>query len=186
MRAHLRVIGKNKMKERIISLLSQGISASQVAAAVGCDDSYVSQIISDPEVFKSIQSARAENFSKYLETDSIADRAEKMALEKVEKLIPFISRPLEAVRTYQILNAAKRRTNGAEVASPAATIVTLEVPEKLAVSFKVTTDKQVIEVEGRTLTTMPAKSLTTRLAERNAARLLAVTPPAKLALSERL
>lgn len=169
------------MKERIIELLGKGISAVQVASAVGCDDSYISQLLSDPEVLSQVQALKAEHYAKYAEQDATLDKAEARALEKLSHLLEFVTRPSEAVRVYGILNAAKRRTSDTlQNAQPTATVVQLELPAAARVRFTLTQDKQVIEVGGRSMTTMPAKSLAQQLEQRNAARLLTTEVPSTL------
>lgn len=169
------------MKERIIEMLGQGLSATQVASAVGCDDSYISQLISDEDVSRQIQELRAENFSKYVEQDKFLDDAEARALEKVSSLVGFISKPAEAVRVFGILNAAKRRTvDQVNQQQAVAQTVSLDLPAAARVRFTLTHDKQVIEIEGRSMTTMPAKNLAARLEQRNASRLLDMQVPATI------
>ena len=46
-------------KDYAVSLLAQGIPTSQVAAACGVDDSYISQLRADPEIQQKIAEARA-------------------------------------------------------------------------------------------------------------------------------
>ena len=162
-------------------MLGRGIPAIQVAAAVGCDDSYISQLLSSEEISLQVQVLRAEHFSEFMEQDARVDTAESAALARVETLIPFITRPAEAVRVYAVLNAAKRRTADARQSgvAPAQTVV-LDMPEAARVRFTLTADRQVIEIEGRSMTTMPARSLASQLEQRNAARLLSAPIPARL------
>lgn len=174
------------MKDRIIDLLGKGISAVQVASAVGCDDSYISQLLSEPGVAEQVQALKAEHFAKYAEQDATLDKAEAAALEKVSHLLQFVTRPAEAVRVYGILNAAKRRTSDTlQNAQPIAQTVQLDLPAAARVRFTLTHDKQVIEVEGRSMTTMPAKSLAQQLEQRNAARLLTTDIPSTLLPSKK-
>ena len=169
------------MKERIIEMLGKGIPATQVASAVGCDESYISQLLSQEEISQQVQNLRAENFSNYIEQDKILDEAEAAALQKVALLVPMITRPLEATRAYSILNAAKRRTVDAISSQQAvAQTVALELPAAARVRLTLTNDKQVIEIEGRSMTTMPAKSLVARLEQRKATNLLDMKVPAVL------
>lgn len=169
------------MRDKIIEMLGKGISATQVASAVGCDDSYISQLLSLPEVVEQVTSLKAEHFSAYVEQDQKLDSAEAAALEKVASLVPFITRPAEAVRVYSVLNAAKRRTvDSASQAHAVAQTVQLDLPEASRVRFTLTADRQVIEIEGRSMTTMPAKSLAATLEQRQAARLLNASAPTRL------
>ena len=168
------------MQEKIIELLGRGIPATQVAAAVGCDVSYVSQLLADESVTSQVMSLRATHFSRFAEQDSSLDAAEAAALTKVANLIQYIQRPGEAINAYKVLNAAKRRTSGPlQEAAPAQTLV-LDLPEASRVRFTVSADRQVIEIEGHSLTTMPARTLASRLEARNAARLLSTEVPTSL------
>jgi len=173
------------MKDKIIEMLGRGIPATQVASAVGCDDSYISQLLSHEEVMLQVTELKAEHFSKYLEQDTALDKAEEDALVRLQQLLPFITRSSEAARVYSVLNAAKRRTvdSLAHAQVPAQTVI-LELPEASRVRFTLTSDRQVVEIEGRSMTTMPAKSLVARLEQRNAARLLDTSIPACLPFTE--
>ena len=169
------------MKEQIIELLGKGLTATQVAMAVGCDDSYISQLLADPDTKTAVETKRATNLTHYVEHDSRVDKAEEAALERMENLLPFVTKPSEAARIFSVLNGAKRRaaTAGPASSAPART-VTLQLPESSSISFTLSHDKQVIEIEGRSLATMPAKNLAQRLEQRNAARLLETKAPALL------
>lgn len=169
------------MKDRIIEMLGRGIPAVQVAAAIGCEDSYISQLLSQPDIAEAVQIARAAHFSAHVEQDDLLNQAEATALAKLTQLAAFVTRPTEAARIYAVLNAAKRRTAGVntQAAAPAQTI-SLDLPAAARVSFTVTPDRQVIEIQGRSLTTMPAKSLAAQLEQRNAARLLSSSIPTSL------
>ncbi len=166
------------MKDRIIDMLGQGLSATQVASAVGCDDSYISQLIADEGVSEKIQALRAENFSKYVELDRRVDEAEAEALTKLASLAQYITKPTEAARVYNVLNQAKRRTvDQVNQQQAVAQTVTLDLPAAVRVSFTLTNDKQVIEIEGRSMTTLPSRNLASKLEQRNASRLLDMVVP---------
>lgn len=169
------------MKERILELLGYGIPAVQVAAAVGCDDSYVSQLMADDNFRSQVEVKRAEKFGEAVALDRMLDSAEQTALERMTALIPFMTRPGEAARVYSILNAAKRRTgaHAATQAAPAA-VVQLVLPEAKSISFTLSHEKQVIEIEGRSMATMPARSVAAQLEARNARRLLEARAPTTL------
>lgn len=166
------------MKDRIIEMLGKGIPAAQVASAVGCDDSYISQLLGDTAIFQQVVEAKAEHFSNYVALDATLDKAEEDVLHRLAHLSAFITKPAEAARVYSILNSAKRRTGDSSHASATvATTVSLELPEASRVRFTLTHDRQVIEIEGRSMATMPAKSLASRLEQRNAARMLSTDVP---------
>jgi hypothetical protein len=169
------------MKDKIIEMLGRGITPTQVSLAVGCDDSYISQLMSDENIALQVANLRASHFSNYVAQDRELDTAEEEALTRLKHLVPFITKPSEAARVYSVLNAAKRRTaDSSAIASAPAQTVMLEIPQAARVSFTLTVDRQVIEVQGRSMTTMPAKSLAAQLDQRNAQRLLDSKIPSTL------
>lgn len=167
------------MKEQIVSLLASGIGTVQVAEAIGCDPSYVSQIAGEHR--EQIGTLKAERFSEFIARDKMLEQAEDLVLNKTVQLIPFITRPSEAARVYGILNTAKRKTGDAagQQTNPGTTVV-INLPAAAAIQFTVTADKQVIELEGRSMVTLPAKNVEQRLQERSAQRLLNQRVPASL------
>jgi transcriptional regulator with XRE-family HTH domain len=175
------------VKEQIRDLLGCGMSASEVAAACGCDPSYVSQLLSDEAFAIEVQALRAEKTAKFIALDEKLDNYEEQALDKMGQLIPFTTRAGEAARIYSVLNGARRRASAASAAAqqPAQT-VTINLPAATHVQFVLSSDKQAVEVAGRSLTTMPARSLAARLEARRAQELLDVKVPEALPLSSKI
>lgn len=170
------------MKDHIRDLLGRGIPAVNVALAVGCDESYISQLMSDEVFAAEVSALKVANFEKFAAADEAADSAEEMALTRMKQLIPFITKPGEAARVYQVLNAAKRRTQAGAAAAQAApsTIVNIALPVAARVAMLVDHNKQVIEVDGRPLVTMPARELVKRTEAAQAERLLTASVPKTL------
>lgn len=167
------------MKEQIIELLANGVGTSATAEAVGCDPSYVSQL-ADLHAAE-IAEKKAARFSAFIARDKLLEDAEDLALKKTVQLIPFITRPSEAARVFDVLNTAKRKT-GAETGANTngGTIVNINISQAAAVQYVKSADNQIIEMDGRSMATLPAKHLETRLLERKAAKLLEQKIPATL------
>ena len=155
------------MQDRVIELLGRGYSQTVVASALGVDDSYVSQLVSLPHVRDAVSTLRLQHIHAQVELDSGADSLEKDALDKLHKLLPYVMKPMEVVRIYQIANAAKRRssevTSGIESKTP---IVQLVLPQIMAMQFKLSTDKQVVEINGKSMAALPSGLLNKKLEER--------------------
>ena len=180
---------ESPVKDRIIELLGRGIPAVSVAMAVGCDESYISQIVSQEGVAERISNLKMAHFQEFTELDDSLNQAEKKALEKVANLVPFITKPSEAARVYSVLNAAKRRTADAASASQApSTIVSLDLPQAARVSFITDHNRQVIEIDSRPLVTLPATSVVQMAEQKRAAALLNMNVPRVLdvSISEKL
>ena len=159
-------------RDRVIELLSFGYSQTVVASAVGVTDSYVSQVLSEEGVRDSVAQARTARLATHVTTDDSIDAIERDALAKVRSLLPFITDPMKAVRVFQVMNAASRKVTGAPVGNQqsSAPIVNLTLPAGANVMFKLSSDKQVTEVDGRSLATLPASALSSRLSERKEQR----------------
>jgi transcriptional regulator with XRE-family HTH domain len=157
----------NSTKEHIIALLSQGIPAAQVAAAAGVSESYISQLRSDPELAALISTQETAKLEKNTAFDNTLERAELMALEKIEKNLPFANMG-QAMAAFRILNSARKRSDAFATPADQSTNITvnLTLPASAAARYVVNTSNEIVEVEGQTMITATAKSLDTMLAQR--------------------
>lgn len=149
------------IKEKLLSLLSIGVSQAAAARAVGVEDAYVSQLMTLPEFRQEILNLSAANLQKSLEHDESIDKVENKALAALEAKLPFTRSALEAARIFQILNSSKRRSIAGE-GTPnqgGATIVQLTLPKAASATLRLNSTNQVIEVEGRAMATLPSKNL---------------------------
>lgn len=163
----------NATKEHIISLLSQGVPATQVAAAAGVTESYISQLRADPELAALIATQETAKLEKNTVFDNTLERAELMALEKIEKNLPFANMG-QAMAAFRILNSARKRSDAFATPADTSTNITvnLTLPASAAARYVVNSSNEIVEVEGQTMITATAKSLDTMLAQRAGAALL--------------
>ena len=166
----------NTNKEQIIALLSQGISAAQVAAAVGVSESYISQLRNDPEISDLIVTSGTAKLEAAALFDSSLERAELMALEKIEKNLPFANMG-QAMAAFRILNSARKRKDAFATPADQSTSITvnLTLPAAAAARYVVNSANEIVEVEGKTMITATAKSLDSMLASRAGAALVQPT-----------
>ena len=162
----------NSTKEHIITLLSQGISATQVAAAAGVSESYVSQLKADPELSALITTQATDKLEKSAVFDNTLERAELMALEKIEKNLPFANMG-QAMAAFRILNSARKRSDAfAQQADQSTNItVNLTLPSAASAKYVVNNSNEIVEVDGQTMITATAKSLDSLLATRASTKL---------------
>ena len=162
----------NSTKEHIIALLSQGIPAAQVAAAAGVSESYISQLRSDPELAALISTQETAKLEKNTAFDNTLERAELMALEKIEKNLPFANMG-QAMAAFRILNSARKRSDAFATPADQSTNITvnLTLPSAAAARYVVNSSNEIVEVEGQTMITATAKSLDSLLAQRASAQL---------------
>jgi hypothetical protein len=154
----------NKIKE----LLGTGLSNEVVASAVGCDPSYISQLMSREDFASEVVAMRTASLSANSTRDKNIDKIEDALIEKVQELVDThqIYKPLDVVRVFAAVNAAKRRGVPAhESLTINQTVVNLTIPESVVKTFTTNTQGEVVDVEGQTLVTMPATQLLRTLVE---------------------
>ncbi len=125
------------LQDRIKSMLGQGLSGSVVASAVGCDPSYISQLMEVEEFKNEVLTARAGKAEHSVARDEKWDKVEDMALDKALQMLPLVSRPGDLIRIGQMANAAKRRaTEFANASESAAPTVQLTLPPGASIVFQ--------------------------------------------------
>ena len=155
-------------KERIKALLGYITDQTRVAHIAGCDVSYISQLMADPDFAEAVLVARIEQGERTVGMDRKADALEDMLLDKLKRAMPKMVKPGEILRAYQVVNQANRRVPQDTVGTGAggATVVEIRMPARTALRFKVDSSNEVIEVDGRPLVTMPSVDLLKKLSAR--------------------
>lgn len=165
-------------QERILDLLAAGVSQVQTAAALGVEESYVSQLMANEEFRSAVSLKRADKAVDQIEHDGKIDDIEEKAWERVQKLLPMETNLMRVLKVAQVANAAKRKTETSIIPQQPSTIVNIALPQQALVHFKLSSDKQVVEVEGRSLATMPSHVVQAKMRERKAQTLLIDATPA--------
>lgn len=161
-------------QDKIIEMLGSGVPATVVANAVGVTDGYISQLLAVPEIHARVVALRTERSAGRIEHDDTIIGAERRALELVKRNLDNGAlsglKPMEALKHFQVLNAARKSGDHAASGSgqPSGTVVNLHLPENAKVQFSMTVDKQVIEIDGRSMATMPASRVNQMLREKKA------------------
>lgn len=156
------------MEDKIIELLGRGYSQTVVASAVGCEDSYISQLMAREDIRSQVATLRLQHVAGHVEMDDSVDSLEAKAMEKLQHLLPFVTKPMDALRIYQVANAAKRKTEGATATNTEsrAPVVQVSIPVHVAMQFRLDSSKQVVEINGKSMAALPSATLNKRLEER--------------------
>lgn len=146
-------------KPTVVRYIAQGLSTSQIAGAVGCDESYISQLKADPEIQQQVQAQLAEATVKDVNFDDLLETAEEKALRRIDASIAFAPLP-QALAAFRVLNSARRRKDGPAVAPSTTTVnVVLTLPENAIPRYVVNSSNEIVEVEGRTMATATPAAL---------------------------
>lgn len=153
---------------KIAKLLGLGFPAERVANAVGCEPSYVSQLLSQDDFRDKVQEHKLLNLTAATERDQRADRVEEKLLVMVEQDIDrtqghCFKSTADKVRILTQINGLKRRGANADgaVTQVNNTVVQLVMPTWIKKQYEVVTDinNQIIEVDKTCLVSMQSGTI---------------------------
>lgn len=151
------------MKDKILTLLSQNISPQITAQTLGCDPSYISQLMADPTFSEQLAAARLTKLTALTARDSKIDAIEDKLLRKIDEAIPLMYKSGELVRAFQIINSAKRRLSDIpqqQQSLQSGAIVQIMLPANSAQALIVNqANNQVVQIGANELVPMQASSL---------------------------
>lgn len=153
-------------QEKIKELLGQNLPIHVVASAVGCEDSYITQLLSDADFSAEVTQLRMLALTEYTRRDRNIDAIEDKLISRLEEQVDYMRKPNDILRAFQVLNAAKRRGVGSETnLTVNQTIVTLQIPDRVVKKVTINQQGEVVQVGDQTLVTMPTPQLLKRLGE---------------------
>lgn len=146
-------------KSTLVDLLTAGHSQSQVAEMLKVTPGAITQALdSSPELRAALEQAKLA--AAGAEMDNAYDALERMALQKLKHQMALLQDPLKTARILKTVNEARRRTGLLKTAqAPTGAPVTLVLPVLVQQKIQMNAERQVIEVEGRQMITMPAKNV---------------------------
>lgn len=145
---------------RALALLGKGIPPSAVAAALGVDPSRITQLLSDDTFAAQVIEAKFESLSKHATRDLTIDAIEDSLLEKLKDTLPYMTRPMEILKSFSVINAAKRRALGhSEQVTQQQTIVQLNIPSIVVQKFSQNIHNQVVSIGDQSLVTIQSSQL---------------------------
>lgn len=165
-------------EDRALSLLGSGVTAEQTAAALGVTPSAISQLLSNAEFSKQVETLRYENLQRHNVRDSAYDTLEDKLLEKLESNLGFLVRPESILKAIQVVNNAKRRGQSApEQVNNQSTVTNLLMPTVVMQQFTANVNNQIIKAGGQDLLTIPSNSLLNKIEGKGEASSVSNTVP---------
>jgi hypothetical protein len=142
-------------EERALKLLGDGFNPETVASAVGISVSRVSQLLSDPQFIEKVSERRFQNLNKHNERDEKYDKMEDTLIDRMEKVLPMMFKPMEVLKALTTINGIKRRG----VTSPSSItnqqeVVTLILPTAIIQNFTTNINNQVVKIGDKDLVTI--------------------------------
>lgn len=152
------------------------------AEKLGISPSAVSQALSSIEESSAAQTSAQANQANL--HDNKYDALELVALNKLEGLLAVETNIMKVSKIMEMLNSAKRRAGivgslGSSSASGSANFITINMPAAIQQKLVLNENKEVIEVDGRSLVTMPSTEVEKILQEKKEAQAAAQELEAK-------
>lgn len=152
----------NSTESRALALLGAGVGPEQVASALGCTASRISQLLSEPEFAAAVADLRFANLQKHNVLDSKYDEMEDQLVDRLKDCLSFMHKPAEILRAIQVINGAKRRGISApEQITHQNQVINLVMPTVIMQKFTTSVTNQVVRVGEQTLETLQSGSLKT-------------------------
>lgn len=158
------------LQDKILKLLGSGLAPAVVATTVGCEPSYISQLLASESFALEVAKLRCADIEEDLARDNKYDQLEDKLLEKLNNVLVFMVRPRDILQAIQVINNAKRRSLGSNQSpNEGKTVhVHLSLPVSVIQQFQLNKENEVISVEGRVLANMPAATLMKSLEDKRA------------------
>jgi hypothetical protein len=154
-------------KDRILALLGSGLPNGAVASAVGCQPSYITELMAKEEFAAKVIELRTASLLEANQRDSSINAIEDMLISKVHELVETqqIYKPRDVLAAFNVLNKAVRRGNPTkDSVNNQHVTVELTLPNSVTMNFVKNIQNEIVEIEGRPMQTMPAQSLLKHLA----------------------
>lgn len=139
--------GLNDRQRKSLSLLGQGISPVMVASTLGVSESLISQYLAEERFASEVTKLKLAALQKQTGVDNKYLEAEEKMVDKLLKVIPLMTKPMDILRGIQVINATKRRgMSDAPVGGAVTNIVQINLPQQMAARFITGAAQQIVEV----------------------------------------
>ena len=153
------------MRDKIISLISKGLSGVEVAKATGVTEGYISQVVNSEDGKKLLGELRSKTINTKVLLDANYDRIEEVGTKALLKLVETkaeLLEPMKLVKIIQTANMARRRLeinpntnlNSNNNFTVMITLPNVAMPQ---LSLVKSANNEVLEVGGQQLLTMPSQ-----------------------------
>jgi len=151
---------------QVKQLLGSGLQAETVASAVGCEPSYISQLLGDETFANEVATMRSQSLMANSARDTTIGEIESSLLKRLKGMVDegLFFKPRDVLAAAVQVNRMTRRGAAAPTSiHMQQTVVTLNLPTAAASRYTINPKGEVLEVDGQTLVTMPARTLLSTL-----------------------
>lgn len=134
-------------KDRVLKLLGSGLSSEMVANAIGCDPSYISQLLTDENFREEVAQLRVHSLTAASARDAKYDEVEDALLKKLADSLDYFLKPRDILTALATVNKMERRgTRPQESTVINNQVVNLSIPAQVHARFVLNSGQQVVAV----------------------------------------
>ena len=157
---HYQVGKTSSVEEKALALLGSGVAAEQVASALGVTPGRISQLLAEETFSQEVAALRYDALQKHNKRDDRYDRLEDTLMDKLDKAMSLLIRPVDIINALTKVNNATRRGQSAPTqVNNQQNIVTLVMPTIIVDKFTTNAQNQVTSAGGQDLSTMASGNL---------------------------
>ena len=140
------------------------MTQAQISRKLNVSEGYVSQIINQNELSEKILKAKLKYLDEATQRDNNLNKLEDLIVERLEEAIPSFYKPKDILMAFSVINKAVRRGATAEDLQSLNRdsdnkVIQINLPEVIKQRYRLNSQSEVIEVEGRPLVTADSKTL---------------------------
>lgn len=137
-------------QQKVKRLLSQGLPPEAVSRILGCDPSYISQLLSQPDFANSVAEQRLATADATITQDEKIRNIRGALIDKLEEVVPTLYKVPEILAAFKIIDQAKNQSGlGTYNPTEVQNVVQLHLPANAKLQFTLSQAKEVIEVDSR-------------------------------------
>lgn len=152
---------RTQLESRAMELLGDGHSQEIVASTLGVSPGRITQLMSAEWFAQEVAKLRLERLQEHTARDKKLDSLEDRLIEKLDKSLNLIHKPMDMLKAFREINQAKRRGNPADTGATLInqTVVNLTLPAAAVNKYRANAAGQVIEVNDKPFLTAPTSLL---------------------------
>lgn len=140
------------------------MTQAQISRKLNVSEGYVSQVINQSDFSNKVIQAKLKYLDEATERDNTLNKIEDLIVNKLKEAIPNFYKPKDILMAFSVVNKAVRRGATTEDLQSLNRdsdnkVIKISLPEVIRQRYKLNSQSEVIEVEGRPLVTADSKTL---------------------------
>lgn len=140
------------------------MTQAQISRKLNVSEGYVSQVINQSDLSNKVIQAKLKYLDEATERDNTLNKIEDLIVNKLKEAIPNFYKPKDILMAFSVVNKAVRRGATTEDLQSLNRdsdnkVIQINLPEVIRQRYKLNSQSEVIEVEGRPLVTADSKTL---------------------------